>query len=518
MAERKTISQAALAGPAIKPRIRVQAGSAGRPAHEQSKAWLQKPGANGPELTVDSFQNFAASLGIGTNNQSSASYYGFNPISRNHTLLEWMYRGSWVCGAIVDCIPDDMTRAGVDYKTDMEPEQLDEMDKYIVDLGLWHKINLALKWAGLYGGAGCYIAIKGQRPDTPLRIETIGKGQFEGLITLDRWMIWPHLQDLVTDAGPDFGKPKYYDVVADGMALPRMRIHYSRFIRFEGVELPYWQALTENLWGISKLEPLFDRLTAFDSATTGAAQLVYKAHLRTYSVENLRELIANGGIMYNAFLSQMRMVRQFQNSEGLTLLDSKDKFETHAYQFGGLSDMLIQFAQQLSGGARIPLTRLFGQSPAGLNATGDADIRNYYDHVNSQQNNRLKVPWSKVLECISYSLTGKPLPPNFGFKFKHLWQMSEPEKATVTGTVVDSLVKASESLGVSDQIILKELKQLSEVTGVFTNITDEDIKQADSEPPPKPDLSQGLSMGAGQQDDPGNEPAQKPATKPQASA
>ncbi|MDI5448925.1 hypothetical protein MJL27_26670, partial [Salmonella enterica subsp. enterica serovar Anatum] len=42
---------------------------------------------------------------------------------------------------------------------------------------------------------------------------------------------------------------------------------------------------TENEWGMSVVERIWDRLTAFDSATVGAAQLVYKAHLRTYKVE-----------------------------------------------------------------------------------------------------------------------------------------------------------------------------------------------------------------------------------------
>src|ERR1700694_3881990 len=64
--------------------------------------------------TSDSFQNFAAKVGIGTDNQSSASTYGFNPISRNRGLLEWMYRGSWICGKVVDCPADDMTRAGIE--------------------------------------------------------------------------------------------------------------------------------------------------------------------------------------------------------------------------------------------------------------------------------------------------------------------------------------------------------------------------------------------------------------------
>jgi len=37
--------------------------------------------------------------------------------------------------------------------------------------------------------------------------------------------------------------------------------------------------------------------------------------------------------------------------------------------------------QLASGAADIPMTRLLGQSPAGMNATGDGDMRNYYDRI-----------------------------------------------------------------------------------------------------------------------------------------
>lgn len=175
-------------------------------------------------------------------------------------------------------------------------------------------------------------------------------------------------------------KPEFYDVVTTATGIPAWRIHHSRLIRFDGVTLPFQQKMTENEWGMSVVERIWDRLTAFDSATVGAAQLVYKAHLRTYSVEKLRELIALGGPAYEALLKNIDLIRQFQSNEGMTLMDSRDKFETHQYSFSGLDDILSQFAEQISGAVGIPLVRLFGQSPKGF-STGDADLANYYDRV-----------------------------------------------------------------------------------------------------------------------------------------
>lgn len=77
-------------------------------------------------------------------------------------------------------------------------------------------------------------------------------------------------------------------MVTTATGIPARSIHHSRLIRFDGVTLPYQQAQTENEWGMSIIERIWDRLTAFDSATMGAAQLVYKAHLRTMKIHKLR--------------------------------------------------------------------------------------------------------------------------------------------------------------------------------------------------------------------------------------
>src|SRR6185437_7701108 len=153
-------------------------------------------------------------------------------------------------------------------------------------------------------------------------------------------------------------------------------------IRIDGQDLPYFQRWAENLWGQSVLERLFDRLLAFDSTTQGTAQLVYKAHLRTYKVENLREIIAMGGPALDGLQKQIEFIRSTQTNEGMTLMDTKDEFEAHSYTFSGLDNVLLQFAQQCSGALDIPMVRLFGQSPAGLNATGESDLRTYYDGIN----------------------------------------------------------------------------------------------------------------------------------------
>lgn len=435
------------------------------------------------KFTADSFQNFAARVGLGTGNQHDNSTYSANYLSRNRIKLESMYRSSWVVGQVVDVVADDMTREGINMRGLDSPEDAEEINQELDQLQVWDKLNETIKWSRLYGGAIAVMLIDGQNTSTPLNTKTIGKDQFKGLLVLDRWMVTPSLQDLVTDLGPYYGLPKYYDVITDSVGLCNQRVHYSRIIRMDGVKLPYWQSISENLWGQSVIERLEDRLTIFDSATLGAGQLVYKAHLRTYKVKGLRDIIAAGGRAFEGLVKQIEHIRLWQSNEGLTLMDAEDVFETNQYNFSGLDDILMQFGQQISGATQIPLVRLFGQSPAGMNSTGESDLSNYYDNINQQQEGRLRTPLQTLIEVISLSKLGKGLPESFKFDFASLWQIDEKVKAEVANTIVQAVTTAEENGLISRSTALKELRQSSEVTGVFSHISDEEIENADDDPP-----------------------------------
>ena len=460
-------------------------------------------GATQPVRTTDSFANFSANVGWGTNNQSTGSAYTLTYQSRNRINLEAAYRGSWIVRQAVDALPEDMTRAGVEF-SGLEPEDISTLDQDMMRMAIWDALCDTGKWANLYGGCIAVMLIEGQDFSTPLRVDAIAKGQFKGLLVLDRWMLNPPINEVVTDFGPDMGKPVYYNVIADYAAIPKAKIHYTRVIRLDGADLPFYQRVSENGWGLSVLEPMYDRLIAFDSASVGAGQLIYKAHLRTMSIEGLRDIIAMGGPALSGLKAQIEFIRQAQTNEGITVVDAKDTFETHQYSFSGLSDMLLQFAQQLCGSLGMPFTRLFGQSPTGLGATGEGEMKQWHEKVKQNQERRFRNPLHRLFAVMSMSSLGKPLPDDFGFEFRSLQEMSEAEKADIGVKKVDAVTKAVDAGVQKASSAMKDLKASSQVTGLFSSITDEDINEAEEQeknaPPPGevdlPDVS-GLTGDAG---------------------
>lgn len=435
----------------------------------------------------DGFLNLTARMGLGAGNLLSEGTYSLDRLTQNRIKLESMYRGSWIVGVAVDSIAEDMVRAGVAIKSDDAPEQIQELQTALVRLGIWRSLLELIKWGRLYGGALAMLVIDGQKPETPLNIETVGKDQFKGLKIYDRWQLQPDMQNLIQE-GMDAGLPACYSVITDlasGQA-GTLRIHHSRVLRFIGIQLPSWQAQLEQFWGESIIERLQDRLIAFDTASAGAANLIQKAHLRTVQIDGLREVLAAGGKAEENLVTMFQYMAQLQTNEGVTLLDKNDAFEAHSYTFSGLSDMLLQFGQQIAGATGIPLVRLFGQSPAGLNSTGESDLRMYYDNVRAQQESRLRDGLMRILRMIYRSKFGITAPENFDFDFVPLWQIGQKEQMDIANIATTAVTTAFEK-GVIDQATaLQELKQVAELTGVYSNITEEQIEESKRTPPPAP--------------------------------
>lgn len=484
------------------------------------------------EKTADGFQNFSERLGVsprGTrgaeDNTVSQGHYQFNLVTRNRVQLEAAYRGSWIVGKMIDVFAEDMTRAGLDITTNKGAEKLQELKVQMSRLKIWKSLCSNIKWGKLYGGACGVMQIDGQSPETPLDLDTISKGQFKGIAVYDRWQLYPVLDRLIT-SGPDIGLPAYYDIVLGtdlnnpgqnpgtdehtNRANGRVRVHHSRCVRMIGIELPFWQAITEMMWGESVLERIWDRLIYFDDVTGNTANLVQKAYLRTVGIDGLREILAAGGKAEEALIQQFEYMRKFQNNEGLTLLDKNDMYAASAYTFAGLADVIIQFGQQLSGGIDIPLVRLFGQSPVGLSATGESDLRLYYDGVNGQQEANLRSPMETILKIMWRSCFGESLPDDLTFTFTPLWQMSATDKATIAKSNTDTIIAAHQEGLVNTPTAMNELKSSSGDSGLFSHITEEQIKEAETEEPPTPEQGEPEpGAGTGQPGEGPTTPAEK---------
>ncbi|MCK4883544.1 MAG: DUF1073 domain-containing protein [Candidatus Diapherotrites archaeon] len=441
--------------------------------------------SNVTSKTLDGLTSFIARIGLGADNLLSTGGYHTRQLTANPTKLEAMYRGGWLIGATVDSIAEDMTKKGVEFTGEIEPKQKEQLGKALQQKGVWSALTEDISWGRLYGGSIAVIVINGQDSSKPLDIKTVGKGDFMGLRVYDRHQVSPSTT-LVTAGGMDDGLPESYKINGTGVDW-----HYTRVVRQVGVKLPENDRKTEQYWGASIIERIDTAVYSFDTATASAGSLLSKAYLRTIGVKGLWKILAGGGKAQQLLEERFHLMGKIQGTEGVTLIDSDDTFKTHSYSFAGLSDIMLQFGQIVSGASQTPLVRLFGQSPSGLNSSGESDLRTYYDGIEKRQETDLREPLGRIVRVQYRSLYGQAPPEDFGFNFIPLWQLSETEKAEIANKTTTSVQVAHMEGLIDTATAMKELKQSSAVTGLFDTITEDQIKEAEGEEPPPPDTEEG---------------------------
>jgi hypothetical protein len=176
----------------------------------------------------------------------------------------------------------------------------------------------------------------------------------------------------------------------------------------------------------------------------------------------------------------VQAMNSLMNNNSIQILGENDSYETHQYTFGGIADVYDRFMMDVAGAAETPVTKLFGRSPAGMNATGESDMQNYYDTIEEKQENELRPVYDKLLPIIMMSTFGA-VPDDFDYDFNPVRRAPEDEMADLASKNTDSVTKAFQAGLISQRVALKELRQQSELTGMWTNITDEDIEKADDE-------------------------------------
>lgn len=437
---------------------------------------------NPPIFTNDAFSNPLARLGIGTPNLLEYTEYTKTNFTADYNTITALYRENWIVGRIVDIVAEDMVKNWYSIKSQISPESKKKILRLEAKTGVRAKVLEGLKWGRLYGGAAAIIVIEGQEDmlDQPLNYDLIMPGSFKGLIIVDRWSgISPSSELVENISDPDFGLPKYYTVADDAFGLG-IKVHHSRVIRFSGRPLPNIEEQSEQYWGTSELERVYSELKKYDNTGYNIAALVFSANLKVYQMEGFDQLGTLNPRSLNDLYQVLMLMNWMRSSQGMQVIGQKDTFSTHQYSFAGLSDVYEMFMLDVSGAAAIPVTKLFGRSPAGMNATGESDMANYYDSIEEQQEATLRPMLDRLLPIMCISEFGA-IPDDLEFEFEPVRRASEEEKKNILTQVTTAVGTTFQAGIISQQIALKELRESSRITGMWNNITDEDIEKADSD-------------------------------------
>ncbi len=273
----------------------------------------------------------------------------------------------------------------------------------------------ALSWARLYGGSGI-LMMTNQDLAKPLNINKIKKGGLERLIVLDRWEMSPQTINTYNILAENYLMPEFYTVQGGTQA-----IHWTHIARFNGAKLPRRIMAQTSGFGDSELRKCLEDLHDTVSAKGGIAELMQEANVDVITRQGLSDDLASGEDDDTLF-SQMKSI------VNLALLDADETFERQTLNLTGVSDTLETLMVWLSGCSGIPMTKLFGTSAKGMNATGEGDLKNYYDNIRGDQIIQLGTPMSYLDQVLVRSAVGQ-MPKDYDYIWNVLEQPNQVETA-----------------------------------------------------------------------------------------
>ncbi|NTS31282.1 DUF1073 domain-containing protein [Phyllobacterium sp. BT25] len=374
------------------------------------------------KLKTDGLTSLVAGLNDPLRDKMATAFYSGQCLTDLELLNA--YRFTWLGRKIVDIPAQDAVRKGRDWQADQKQIGIIEAEEK--RLGFWQKLYEVQIKARLWGGAALFIGTGDPDLTEPLDIERIKKGGIKYLTVLNRRDITagPIEQDVTAEW---FGKPSWYEVTG---ATTFLRIHPSRLCIFVGNAHPDPLLAGVNTgWGDSALDSVITAMKQADSTAANIASLVFEANVDVFKTPDFMSSLADPD--YEA-----RIIRRFSlaaTMKGINralVMDASEEYERKTISFSTLPEVMQTFLQMVSGAADIPVTRLLGQSPAGMSATGESDMKNYHDRISSMQNMEITPAIHRLDECLMRSALGAR-PEEVFYSWAPLEQMSEKQLAEI---------------------------------------------------------------------------------------
>lgn len=368
----------------------------------------------------------------------------------NEQQLRALYRGSWFIRRVVDLLPQDMTKTGVEVllhdgsNTRIVNKAMQvyhdggqRQNPYEKRMGCNEARRLALTYARWFGMG--YIVLRvngGENPAKPLKKVT----SFEGVSVLDRYSLRPAIGTI------DVHNPEFYQVSRHdapggfGGELPVMqRIHASRVLAYKGAMIhPYDIQLEGDGGHDSVVQQVYEAFTRHFMAKDAISKGLDSYSLFKVAISGLSTLLQspNGTQTLTEYLNT---VAQQMSLHRILVQDTEaSKSEFQERSFAGVAENFKFFVDDLIAATGYPHYKIYGSvGKAGLADSGGAESRAWAETVRAYQSMEL-ADNDRILFHAIFEALGR-VPKQWKVVYPSIYSATPEEEATLAKTQADTL-------------------------------------------------------------------------------
>lgn len=362
--------------------------------------------------------------GLGTSRDRSRYTRFVEPCEREPSELTAIYRYNWLARRVVDGLPARALARGTT-EAKPWPDAFTELNYARWDEGAFLR---ACSMGRLYGGAGLLIGYAGGGEDLTTPAPTAGGVAFLDVVTRHELSVAQRPEGGewrdADPRSPTYQRPLVWRITGQHR-LQGLQIHTSRFIWFGGASRPpqvYGSAAATHTdgaraadphqdWSDSVLFQVWDDVERYGRFWQSMGQLVDVASVGVLKQKGLFEAL--GQESQDTMRRRVDLLNMGLSSARLLLLDSEhgEDYHREPVAFGGLPELSQEQQLAVAGAVGMPVTELFGRSPAGMNATGESDAQMWIDRVTQYRETVLQPRANALASAIAGSPVEVEFPP-----------------------------------------------------------------------------------------------------------
>ena len=332
----------------------------------------------------DNWVNPMTNLGVSNSRTNSTM---FRPtIGLQKQTLQGMYRSDGIAKRIVNIVVDDSLREFING----EIELLEELKRVRAKQAMFD----AGSFGRLYGGALLVAFVDdGAELEQPLNHKQIQK--IVSLQVFDRYQVSWMDEDICKDFYQDhFGLPEIFTISKQQNSHitedeSSFKVHRSRCFLFGGDRLCNSSRRHNRGWDDSVLQSCYEALRNYGIVNSSSVEIVQDFVQPIMKMSALSEKLTHGLDEVRSRLDNIDRSRSGQNTILLDA-DGGEEYNKLPSSIAGLDDLWDRFSETICATTGIPASRLFGRSPAGLNSSGESDLKNWHDIVSAYREDQIE--------------------------------------------------------------------------------------------------------------------------------
>jgi phage-related protein (TIGR01555 family) len=368
------------------------------------------PQGYAPQLAMDDATN-AALWEYANQTYCGVGFPGYAYLSQLTTVSE--YR------APSETIASEMTRKFIELKVagkakkdakDSE-DKIQKLNEAMELFGVQESFYRIAEQDGFFGRSQLFIDIDHDGRDEndarklPLVIsrETIKKGSLQKLKVIEPIWTTPASYDASDPTSTHFFRPKAWYVQG-------REIHHSRLLTFVSREVPDLLKPAFNFGGMSMSQLMEPYIRQWLRTRNSVSDLIHNFSIILLKTNMSAALGYGGGSPTGpqGVFDRIRLFLKTRDNQGIMTLDKDtEEMDQIAVPLSGLDALQAQAQEHMASPSHIPLVKLLGITPTGLNASSEGEIRVFYDFVHAMQSHLFRKHLRTVLQVLQLHLFGE---------------------------------------------------------------------------------------------------------------